>query len=261
MIDDPRGYLAPRNNEPGSGTAIAGISAKDDENKVYLLSMGFAISDKAPVKGSVNILGAHKGWGKIRVLRENGKYKVMFVPRTAATAPTAVKTFTVAKNAAYNFVYLNLESGQMVQVEPKKNDWDLCYTAAVAWITNKDYDARSNVTLYPDLIINNIHAGTKVAHTKQFETTEKAYEAYKNIPSQIFWETTVKGANFDGDKYNRLGLGKSWRDLPNGGTIRPYWYVVRDGEGNHFKLIVRAMNNDAGERGYPTIEYQYVPKQ
>ena len=111
------------------------------------------------------------------------------------------------------------------------------------------------------MIINNIHAGTKVAHTKQFETTEKAYEAYKNIPSQIFWETTVKGANFDGDKYNRLGLGKSWRDLPNGGTIRPYWYVVRDGEGNHFKLIVRTMKNDAGERGYPTIEYQYVPKQ
>ena len=104
LIDDPRGYLAPRNNEPGSGTAIAGVSAKDDENKVYLLSMGFAISDKAPVKGSVNILGDHKGWGKIRVLRENGKYKVLFVPRTAATAPAAVKTFTVEKNAAYNFV-------------------------------------------------------------------------------------------------------------------------------------------------------------
>lgn len=261
LIDDPRGYLAPRDNEPGSGTAIAGVSAKDEENKVYLLSMGFAISDKTPVKGSVNILGAHKGWGKIRVLRENGKYKVMFVPRTAATAPAAVKTFTVAKNAAYNFVYLNLESGQMVQVEPKKNDWDLCYTAAVAWITNKDYDARSNVTLYPDLIINNIHGGTKVAHTKQFETTEKAYEAYQKIPLNIFWDTTVKGANFDANSYNRLGLGKSWRDLPNGGTIRPYWYVVRDGEGNHFKLIVRAMKNDAGERGYPTIEYQYVPKR
>ena len=253
LIDDPRGYLAPRNNEPGSGTAIAGVSAKDEENKVYLLSMGFAISDKTPVKGSVNILGAHKGWGKIRVLRENGKYKVMFVPRTAATAPAAVKTFTVAKNAAYNFVYLNLESGQMVQVTPKKKDWDLCFTTTTGWLSQQ-YNVQSTVTFYPDIIVTNLHGGTRATF---FSPAASLPERDKNYSEYTLEK--AKKLDLSKPKYEtQIVIGKNWRDMINGGIIRNIYFAIQDGDGNFFKLKMKALKNDAGERGYPVFEYELL---
>lgn len=253
LIDDPRGYLAPRNNEPGSGTAIAGVSAKDEENKVYLLSMGFAISDKTPVKGSVNILGAHKGWGKIRVLRENGKYKVMFVPRTAATAPAAVKTFTVAKNAAYNFVYLNLESGQMVQVTPKKKDWDLCFTTTTGWLSQQ-YNVQSTVTFYPDIIVTNLHGGTRATF---FSPAASLAERDKNYSEYTLEK--AKKLELSKPKYEtQIVIGKNWRDMINGGIIRNIYFAIQDGDGNFFKLKMKALKNDAGDRGYPVFEYELL---
>jgi hypothetical protein len=32
-------------------------------------------------------------------------------------------------------------------------------------------------------------------------------------------------------------------------------YVVKDVAGNYYKVKFLAMTNDAGERGYPTLEY------
>lgn len=253
LIDDPRGYLAPRNNEPGSGTAIAGVSAKDEENKVYLLSMGFAISDKTPVKGSVNILGAHKGWGKIRVLRENGKYKVMFVPRTAATAPATVKTFTVTKNPAYSFVYLNLESGQMVQVTPKKKDWDLCFTTTTGWLSQQ-YNVQSTVTFYPDIIVTNLHGGTRATFFSPAASLEERDKNYSEYTLE-----KAKKLDLSKPKYEtQIVIGKNWRDMINGGIIRNIYFAIQDGDGNFFKLKMKALKNDAGDRGYPVFEYELL---
>ena len=60
--------------------------------------MGFAISDKAPVKGSVNLLGAHNGWGKVRITREGNAYKVQYAKNTV-TNKSDIKTFTVTKKS------------------------------------------------------------------------------------------------------------------------------------------------------------------
>ena len=252
LIDDPRGYLAPRNNEPGSGTAIAGVSAKDDENKVYLLSMGFAISDKAPVKGSVNLLGAHNGWGKVRITREGNAYKVQYAKNTV-TNKSDIKTFTVTKNPAYSFVYLNLESGQMVQVTPKKKDWDLCFTTTTGWLSQQ-YNVQSTVTFYPDIIVTNLHGGTRATF---FSPAASLPERDKNYSEYTLEK--AKTLDLSKPKYEtQIVVGKNWRDMINGGIIRNIYFAIQDGDGNFFKLKMKALKNDAGDRGYPVFEYELL---
>ena len=252
LIDDPRGYLAPRNNEPGSGTAIAGVSAKDEENKVYLLSMGFAISDKTPVKGSVNILGAHKGWGKVRITREGNAYKVQYAKNTV-TNKSDIKTFTVTKNPAYSFVYLNLESGQMVQVTPKKKDWDICFTTTTGWLSQQ-YNVQSTVTFYPDIIVTNLHGGTRATF---FSPAVSLPERDKNYSEYTLEK--AKKLDLSKPKYEtQIVIGKNWRDMINGGIIRNIYFAIQDGDGNFFKLKMKALKNDAGERGYPVFEYELL---
>ena len=252
LIDDPRGYLAPRNNEPGSGTAIAGVSAKDDENKVYLLSMGFAISDKAPVKGSVNLLGAHNGWGKVRITREGNAYKVQYAKNTV-TNKSDIKTFTVTKNPAYSFVYLNLESGQMVQVTPKKKDWDICFTTTTGWLSQQ-YNVQSTVTFYPDIIVTNLHGGTRATF---FSPAASLPERDKNYSEYTLEK--AKTLDLSKPKYEtQIVVGKNWRDMINGGIIRNIYFAIQDGDGNFFKLKMKALKNDAGERGYPVFEYELL---
>ena len=252
LIDDPRGLLKPITGQPGTGTAIEAISANDDENKVYLLSMGFAISDKAPIKGSVNLLGAHNGWGKVRITREGNAYKVQYAKNTV-TNKKEIKTFTVRKDPAYNFVYLNLESGQMVQVTPKKKDWDICYTTTTGWLTQQ-YNAQNTVTFYPDIIVTNLHGGTRAtffALAASLEERDKFYSQY----------TLEKAKKLDLSKpkyETQIVIGKNWRDMINGGIIRNTYFAIQDGDGNFFKLKIKAFKNDAGERGYPVFEYELL---
>ena len=252
LIDDPRGLLKPISGQPGTGTAIEAISANDDENKVYLLSMGFAISDKAPIKGSVNLLGAHNGWGKVRITREGNAYKVQYAKNTV-TNKKEIKTFTVRKDPAYNFVYLNLESGQMVQVTPKKKDWDICYTTTTGWLTQQ-YNAQNTVTFYPDIIVTNLHGGTRAtffALAPSLEERDKFYSQY----------TLEKAKKLDLSKpkyETQIVIGKNWRDMINGGIIRNTYFAIQDGDGNFFKLKIKAFKNDAGDRGYPVFEYELL---
>jgi hypothetical protein len=34
--------------------------------------------------------------------------------------------------------------------------------------------------------------------------------------------------------------------------------MIKDAEGNYYKVLFRALKNDAGERGYPIFEYKLL---
>ncbi|AVM51230.1 HmuY family protein [Capnocytophaga sp. oral taxon 878] len=251
IIDDPRGHLAPTKAEPGSGTAIAEISANPEDNKIYLMSMGFEISNVTPVKGSVNLLGNHRGWAKIRVLRNGNGYKVLYAKNTT-THEASVKTYTVDKDPQYNFIFLKLETGDKVQVQPRKRDWDLCFSTFTGWFSQK-YSVQNAINFYPDFIINNLLGGTRAT----FFTPASSIEERDNLYNQYTIENTKK-LNLSTEKYNsQIIIGKNWRDLQNG-LLRNVYFVIQDGDGNFFKLKIKAYKNDAGERGYPTLEYQLL---
>ena len=69
-VDNPDGDI--------NKTAIAPISEIDNNNKVYLLNLGYKVGTDDPNPGSVSIAGDPRGWKKIRVLRNGDGYLLQY---------------------------------------------------------------------------------------------------------------------------------------------------------------------------------------
>lgn len=236
--DNPTGVLAGAG--AGIGTAIAEISATDADNKVYLVNLGFEVSTNTPGTGSVSIDGAERGWKKVRILRNGNGYKIQY----ADLASTTFQEKTVDKNSDFNFTFFSLTTGTIVPVEPQKGKWDLNFTTFTNYV-----NFGTEVTYgYSDFIVSNMKGGTKVY---QVMVADKTYES--------FVKTDVVEANFTTSATDQRIIGSNWRNgggptsLPSVRTDR--YYIVKDVNGNYYKVKFLAMTNDAGVRGNPTIEY------
>ena len=259
LIDDPRGILQEEAGLKGTGTAIAQISEKEEENKVYLLNLGNEISTTTPETGGINLQGAHRGFMKIRVKRSGNGYELSYAKNDELKD---IKTVTISKNADYNFVFLNLSTGKTVQVQPKKKDWDLCFTPSTSWFsTQKDRigDPFNSATFFPDMIISNLHGDTKATILQAANNKEKSEEK-RNAEYSTYTKEKALKINFSLEKYNnQMIIGRNWRDNQQGALIRnELFYLIKDGDGNYFKLKILSMKNDKGERGYPAFEYELL---
>lgn len=237
--DNPTGVLSGAG--AGIGTAIAEVSATDADNKVYLVNMGFAVSTATPNTGSVSIDGDSRGWKKVRILRNGNGYKIQYADLDSAT----FQEKTITKEADFNFTFFSLTSGNTVAVEPKKGKWDLNLTTFTNYV-----NFGSEVTYgYSDFIVSNMKGGTKV-----YQVLTADGGTYGN-----FNRANVVEANFAASATDQRIIGSNWRNgggpssLPSVKTDR--FYVVKDAEGNYYKIRFLAMTNDQGVRGYPTIEY------
>ena len=111
-VDSPYGELKSPKNTKGRQTAIAEISDKDEENKVYLVNMGNEVGTETPKTGSTALDGKHRGWKKVRITRTGNDYTIAYADLTEST----FKTITVKKNPEYNFVFVSLNTGKEVEV-------------------------------------------------------------------------------------------------------------------------------------------------
>lgn len=238
-VDNPTGVLAGAG--AGIGTAIAEVSAKDDDNKVYLVNLGFSVSTATPNVGSVSVDGEARGWKKVRILRNGNGYKIQYADLTSATFTEK----TISKEVAYNFSFFSLTSGNTVAVEPEKTKWDLNFTT----FTNYLPGATEVTYGYSDFIVSNMKGGTQA-----YQVLVSDGVAYAD-----FTLVKVVEANFAVSTTDQRAIGSSWRSgggpnsLPSIKTDR--FYVVKDAAGNYYKVKFLAMTNDAGVRGYPTLEY------
>lgn len=238
-VDNPTGVLAGAG--AGIGTAIAEISATDADNKVYLVNLGFAVSTTKPAVGSVSVDGDARGWKKVRVLRNGNGYKIQYADLTSATFTEK----TISKDAAFNFSFFSLASGNTVSVEPEKTKWDLNFTT----FTNYLPGATEVTYGYSDFIVSNAKGGTQV-----YQVLVSTGGSYAD-----FTKAKVVEANFTASITDQRAIGSNWRSgggpttLPSIRTDR--FYVVKDAAGNYYKVKFLAMTNDAGERGNPTLEY------
>jgi hypothetical protein len=240
FVDNPTGVLAGAG--AGLGTAIAEISATDADNKVYLVNLGFAVSTTAPAVGSVSVDGDARGWKKVRILRNGTGYKIQY----ADLASTTFTEKTVSKDAAFNFSFFSLTSGNTVAVEPEKTKWDLNFTT----FTNYLNAGTSDVTYgYSDFIVTNAKGGTR------------AYQVLvaADVTYAAFTKASVVEANFTASATDQRIIGANWRSgggptsLPSIRTDR--FYVVKDAAGNYYKVKFLSLTNDKGERGNPVLEY------
>lgn len=240
FVDNPTGVLAGAG--AGVGTAIAEISATDSDNKVYLVNMGFAVGTAAASAGSVNVDGDARGWKKVRILRSGSGYKIQYADLASATFTEK----TITKDAAYNFTFLSLASGNTVSVEPEKAKWDLNFTV----FTNYLNTGASDVTYgYADFITTNAKGGAKV-----YQVLVSAGGSYAD-----FTKAKVVEASFDASATDQRIIGANWRSGGGPGTLPSIrtdrFYVVKDAAGNYYKVKFLTLTNEAGVRGYATVEY------
>lgn len=244
-VDSPFGILAA--NSPGNGTAIAEISENPELNKVYLVNLGDALATNAPEVGSVNLSGAPRGWKKIRITRNGNKYILQY----ANLEDTTHKTVEITKNNTHNFVFFNLKTEQIVNNQPEKNKWDISFTGHTLYTGQSMQDAV--LYYFADIVLTNIHGGA-ISYQVDATTAAERDTKYTN-----FTKAQVDESQFQSNaNKHQLTIGRKWRNTMSRTLNDKAFYIVKDADGNIYKLKFLAMMNDAGERGHTTFEYQLL---
>jgi len=215
-------------------TAIDEIAINADDNKVYLVNLGYEVGTAIPNVGSVAIAGDPRGWKKIRILRNGGDYILQY----ADLASTTHQEVTISKNAAFNFAFFSFNTSSIVNVEPEKSKWDLNFTV----FTNEIAGAGSYG--YSDFVVNNLKAGIKAYRVN---TSFKPYANYALAD--------VNDASFVDDQ--RV-IGAEWRDVFNSTAFTDRYYILKDFDGNYYKIRMLAFVNQGGVRGFPKFEYKLL---
>ncbi|WP_103071780.1 HmuY family protein [Aquimarina sediminis] len=216
-------------------TVIAEVSETDAENKVYLLKLGFEVSTKAAEVGGVELSGDLRGWKKIRILRSGDDY----VLQHADIAATTFEEIKISKDSDYNFRFFSFNTKNIVDVEPKKEKWDLNFTV----FTNILDFGGGNLGGYgySDYVVTNLKGG---ANSYMVMTADFTYED--------FTLANVNNANFIVDQ---RGIGSNWRSVFTGSVKDDRFFVVKDTDGNLYKIRFNALTDDSGVRGNPKFEY------
>jgi hypothetical protein len=215
-------------------TAIAEISDNDNENPVYLLNLGYEIGTDIPTPGSVAIAGDQRGWKKIRILRSGDNYVLQY----ANLNDTSHQEIAISKNSNYNFNHFSFNTNTIVNVEPEKEKWDLCFTV----FTNVLNGAGSYG--FSDFSYHNRKANALVYRVNTSDFEYDNFEANNIIDSNFSKDLTT--------------IGSSWRSVFDGTAYNDRFYIVKDPNGNHYKLKFLSLTNSNGIRGYPEFQYKLL---
>ena len=238
-IDHPNGDIT------NQITGIDEINVNDNFNGVYLLNMGFKVSTENPVPGSIYTAGEERGWKKIRILRQATGYKIQY----ADLDDTQHKEFIITKDSEYNYKFFSLLKNDYAEIQPKKKNWDLCFTV----FTNLTLNPVNNLPtsyIYPDVILHNILGG--VGAYEVVTTTGNSSSAYTNF----------KKEDVDFSKFvfnDQRAIGSNWRTTTGTNGTEVFsnkFYVLKNSDGFFFKLRFLRMKDDNGYRGYPQFEYK-----
>ena len=225
-IDAPDGDL--------SKASIGAIAATNADNKVYIVNRG------------KNSDGSPRGFMKILTVRSTDGYEVTYGDLDDATG----NKITITKNSDFNFTFLSTETGIKV-VEPKASDWDIAFS------TYSDYVLSNFSSGYPvpytvnDFIFSN-RANVSIATVTVAGDVQMEYEAFTNADAT--------GLTFN-SKINAIGT--DWRTVatpqipgsvtaPRGDRI----YIVKDGSGINYKMLITQMTNLSGLRGFPEFIFE-----
>lgn len=228
-IDHPSGELAQ--------TAIVEVSENDEENKVYLVNLGFDIPVEEPFVGSVNVSGKSRGWKKIRILKRDNDYLLQYADVNASTH----KEVLITKNNAYNFQFFSFNTEEVLKIEPAKSKWDLNFTV----FTNINEAGSYG---YSDFISNNRYGGVKAYLIDTNQNSSKSYDQFsvKDIDESLF-------------DFDLRTIGSSWREVADGKKLfNNIYYIIKDAKGNYYKMRMLTFLNEKGERGYPKFEYKLI---
>ena len=237
-IDDVAGNYLEEN-----GTAIDEISSTAEDNKVYLLKLGYETYQGTDIPPySAYTIGDARGYLKIRILRnDENSYKIQYAELNASTH----SEFIVEKSETHHFTFFSFDTEDVVTIQPEKKNWDLCFT-----IWNNEIEGFGTYT-YSDFILNNTMDGVG---SYQITTDPLTVEAdYSNFSMEDVDESLFV--------YNdQRAIGGTWRSTVNGTTSTPVvhadrFYILKDPDGITYKLRFISMLDENNMRGYPKFEY------
>jgi hypothetical protein len=228
-VDSPDGKLAT--------TAFGTIATTEALAQVFIVNMGSAVPTALPAAGSANVAGDARGWKKVKIWADGAGYKLQYANLEATTATTV----SIAKDPAYNHVFFNLVNGATVQAEPLKADWDMKFTT----FTNEVFQGTESAGayFYSDFIVTNTLGGVTAV---KISGDVAAYDAFtrNDFTSGSYTLSTDQRA-----------IGAEWRNVIPVQVYDNVFFVLKDGDGNLYKVKFISMLNTAGDRGFPVFQY------
>lgn len=230
-IDDVQG------NYLNNGTVI------DEENKIYLINLGYEIPNGPFNPGSSYAAGAVRGWKKVKISREgNDGYKIQY----AGIDDTTINEAFISKDTSYNFSFFSLVSGNVIDIQPPKTDWDLCFTVFVNQVADNNGNNQGSY-IFTDFVMTNTMAATGAYQIVTSEAT--LLEDYSNFKADDIAESS-----FIYDDHR--AIGSNWRTVPGAIVRKDRFYVLKDSQGVLFKIRFISMSDADGYRGHPVFEYE-----
>ena len=233
-------------------TALGDIPTTEAEAEVIIVSLGNEIPKDEAEAGSINTTGDHRGFYKIKVFMNNNDYVLQYAPLSSDTHEEVV----ITKDEAYDFTAFSLENGIEVDVEPAKENWDLNYTSVYSYY-GSSRGLVAGVT-YSDYVVHNTLNGVGVYMVLTEEPGEGEDAAPVATGEPLYDEFTLEDVNENEFEYNdRALIASGWRSSSEG-ALSDRYYIVRDTDGNFYKLQFTALLNEQGERGFPQIVYDLL---
>ncbi len=204
-------------------TAFGEISANDADNSVYIIKRD---------KGD---------WKKVRVLRDSDGYVLQYADIDASTFETLV----IVKDPSFETITIDFDQG-IVTASPENDRWDFVY-GKYTEILNVGGPGADIPYEFNDYITIN-RADVSVAMVM---TGDISYET--------FGTSNLDGLSFD----NKINvIGSSWRQGGGPGAqpslFTDRFYILRDEEGNTFKILFTGMYSDNDERGELSLTYELL---
>lgn len=231
-VDNPNGDI--------EDTAIKAISITADENPVYLLKMGYKIGTETPSAGGVAVTGDARGYKKIRILRQGDDYVLQY----ASLNDTSHKEIVLSKLNQHNFSFFSFDTENTVSVEPEKAYWDLNFTVKTE--TQDLPEGGRSAYGFSDYVETNNLGNVKAYRVS---TDTKDYESFSR--------SDVEESEF---LLSQRVIGDSWRNVtpPNREIYASVFYVLKDANGNYYKIKFLSLLNENGVRGYPELKYELL---
>ena len=202
-----------------STTAFGEIAATDADNPVFIIKR-------------------NGNWKKVRVLQNGNGYTLQHADIDSPT----FSTVNISKDATYNFVHVDLTEGTTVNAEPAKTQWDLMYSSytvplAVGPSVTTPYG-------FNDFVLTNRN-GVEVVRV---DGDQAAYDAYTLTDAQSLTLETATNT-----------IGSSWRNGGGPGSApflyTDHFYVIKDVDGNIYKLRFTRLYKNETERGFAEFTY------
>lgn len=232
FTDSPEGTL--------EGTAFAEISTTAEENYVYLVSLGKEIPTEPAETGSINTTGDARPIIKVRILSDGNSYTIQYADLNETTTISEV---TVPKDAAHNITAFSLTNGETVSVEPAMEEWDINLSGVFTYYGYQGPIAAG--LTYSDYVVHNTLGGVGLYQV----TIEGDVPTYANFTMANVDESALV---YD----DRTVVGSGWRDAFGGVINNDRYYVLKDADGNYYKLNFTAYTSTEGERGHFQFTYE-----